>query len=55
MDLETYTHRESMLKLREALITSEEDRLAGRVGHSIDEVAEMMRQVIREVVHGRRE
>ena len=53
MDLETYARRESMLKLRETLIASEYDRIAGKPGHSIDEVADMMRQAIREVVHGR--
>ncbi|MDR2711836.1 MAG: type II toxin-antitoxin system Phd/YefM family antitoxin [Clostridiales bacterium] len=55
MDLETFARRESMLKLRETLIAAEEDRLAGKPGHSIDEVADMMRQVIREVAHGRQE
>jgi len=49
MDLTTFARRESMLGLRETLIASEEDRLAGKPGNSIDEVAEMMRQVIREV------
>jgi hypothetical protein len=39
-----------MLKLRETLMRSEEDRLAGKTGHSIDEVAQMMRAAIREVV-----
>jgi len=54
MDLATFSRRESMLRLREALIASEEDRLAGKTGHSIDEVASMMRQTIREVANGRR-
>jgi len=49
MDLATFARRESMLRLREALIASEEDRLAGKTGYSIDEVASMMRQAIREV------
>ena len=52
MDLESFARRESMLKLRETLIASEEDRLAGKPGYSIDEVADMMRQAIREVVNG---
>ena len=55
MDLTTFARRESMLKLRETLIASEEDRLAGKQGHSIDEVADMMRQVIREVANGQRD
>ena len=54
MDLETFARRESMLKLREKLIAAEEERLAGKPGHTIDEVANMMRQVIREVSHGQR-
>jgi len=49
MDIESFAQRESMLKLREALMRSEEDRIAGKAGHSIDEVAQMMREVIREV------
>ena len=49
MDLATFARRESMLRLREALVASEEDRLDGKTGHSIDEVASMMRQTIREV------
>ena len=55
MDLTTFARRESMLRLRETLVASEEDRLAGKTGHSIDEVAEMMRQVIREVANGQRD
>ena len=49
MDLETFARRESMLKLREQLVASEEDRQAGNLGHTIEEVAEMMREAIREV------
>ena len=54
MDLETFSRRESMLKLREQLVASEEDRLAGNPGYSIEEVAEMMRDAIREVSNGKR-
>ena len=53
MDLETYARRESMLKLREVLVTAEENRLAGKTGHSVDQVADMMRQIIKEVAHVR--
>jgi len=52
MDLESFARRESMLKLRETLIASEEDRISGKPGRSIDDVADMMRQAIREVVNG---
>ncbi len=47
MDIETYNRREKMLKLREELLAVEEDRLHGAKGYSIDEVAEMMRNVIK--------
>jgi len=55
MDLETYARRESMLKLRETLFQAEADRLSGKPGYSIDEVAEMMRQAVKEVARGRKE
>jgi len=54
MDLETFARRESMLKLREQLIAAEEDRLAGNPGYSIEEVADMMRDAIREGSNGKR-
>lgn len=52
MDIETYNRREKMLKLREELLAVEEDRLAGNKGYTVDEVAAMMRQVIREAGNG---
>jgi len=52
MDLETFARRESMLKLREQLVTSEEDRQAGNPGHSIEEVTAMMRKTIKEAGNG---
>lgn len=53
MDIETYDRREKMLKLREELLTVEEDRLLGNKGYSVDEVTSMMRDVIREAAkHG---
>jgi len=54
MDLETFSRRESMLKLREQLVSSEEDRQAGNPGHSIEETTDMMRTAIREVSNGKR-
>ena len=35
MDIEAFTRREKMLKLREELLAVEEDRLAGRAGVSV--------------------
>lgn len=48
MDIETFSRRESMLRLREQLVAAEEDRLAGKKGYSIEEVDEMMKKTIRE-------
>jgi hypothetical protein len=50
MDIESFARRESALKLREMLLRSEEDRLLGKTGRTIDEVAQMMNDAIREVV-----
>ena len=53
MDIETYNRREKMLKLREELLAVEEDRMRGSKGYSVDEVAAMMRNAIKEVAgHG---
>lgn len=48
MDIETYNRREKMLKLREELLSVEEDRLRGSEGYSVGEVTSMMRSAIRE-------
>ena len=54
MDLEAYTRRESMLKLREKLVSAEESRLSGNPGYSIDQVSAMMKQAVQEVIDGKR-
>ena len=51
MDMKTFNKREKMLKLREELLAIEEDRLHGTADYSVDEVASMMEQAIREVRH----
>lgn len=38
MDIDTYSRREQMLKLREELLYVEEDRAAGKIGYSLDEL-----------------
>lgn len=48
MDIETYNRREKMLKLREELLAVEKDKMRGSKGYSIDDVAAMMRSVIKE-------
>ena len=48
MDIDSFTRREKMLKLREELLAVEEDRLRGNTGYSVSEVAAMMRNAIQE-------
>ncbi|WP_366922786.1 type II toxin-antitoxin system Phd/YefM family antitoxin [Metallumcola ferriviriculae] len=55
MDIDTYSRRESMLKLREQLIAAEEDRLMGRKGYTLEEVEEKMRKAIHEATGERGE
>jgi len=52
MDLSSYSRRESMLRLREMLLKSEEDIQNGRV-YTLEETAAAMRQAIAEVVDER--
>lgn len=54
MDIETFSRRESMLRLREQLIAAKEDRLAGKKGFSIGEVDEMMKKAIQEATDEQR-
>ena len=49
MDIETYTRREKMLKLREELLAVEEDRAAGRTGITPDELEDYLDGIINEV------
>lgn len=48
MDIDAFTKREKMLKLREELLAAEEDRLAGRKGYTIDEASKMLDTIISE-------
>ena len=48
MDIESFTRREKMLKLREELLAVEEDRLSGRVGCTLDELDAFLNTVIDE-------
>lgn len=54
MDIETFARRESMLRLRENLVSAEEGRLVGKTGHSIDEVSAMLKEAVQEVLDGQR-
>ena len=49
MDIETYNHREKMLKLREELLVVEEDRMAGRRGCTLDDLEKYLDSVLGEV------
>lgn len=46
MDIETYSHREKMLKLRVELLRVEEDRLAGRKGYTLEEAESRLQAII---------
>ena len=49
MDIETYSRREKMLKLREELLAAEEARMAGIKGCTIDELNAYLDDIIKEV------
>lgn len=46
MDIDTFSRKEKMLKLREELLAVEEDRIAGRNGVTIDEFDSFLDDVI---------
>ena len=48
MDIQTYEKREKLLKLREELLTVEEERMAGRAGCTLDELDTFLDKVIDE-------
>ena len=48
MDIDTYSRREQMLKLREELLSVEEDRAAGKIGYSLDELDSYLDSIIDE-------
>ncbi|MFM9279270.1 type II toxin-antitoxin system Phd/YefM family antitoxin [Paenibacillus jiagnxiensis] len=53
MDIEAFSRREKMLKLREELLAVQEDRLAGRTGITLDELDTYLNSIIDEVQHGK--
>ncbi len=53
MDIEAFTRRERMLRLREELLAVEEDRLAGRAGVTPDQLESYLEIIIDEVEHGK--
>ena len=54
MDIQAFTKRESMLRLRENLIAAEEARLSGKSGYSVDQVSKMMKAAVEEALDGPR-
>ena len=48
MDIDSFSKREKMLKLREELIAVEEDRLMGKTGYSAGRLSDMLDKVILE-------
>lgn len=46
MDIDSFTKREKMLKLREELLAVEEDKLAERKGCSLDELDDYLDEII---------
>lgn len=52
MDIESFSKREKMLKLREELLAVEEERLRGARYYSIDELDEFLDAVIEDVENG---
>lgn len=49
MDIESFSRREKMLELREKLLAVEEDRAAGRVDCTIDELDAYLTDILNEV------
>ena len=52
MDIEAFSRREKMLKLREELIAVEEDRLCGKRDYTIRELDKMLSDTIAEAGNG---
>ena len=49
MDINAFSRREKMLKLREELISIEEDRLSGGACFSVNDLEESLNDIINEV------
>ena len=52
MDIESFSRREKMLKLREELLAIEEERLRGARYYNVDEIDEFLDSVIGDVENG---
>ncbi len=54
MDIDAFTRREKMLKLREELLAIEEERIAGFIGVTPDALDNYLENIIYEVEHGKK-
>ncbi|WP_293728891.1 type II toxin-antitoxin system Phd/YefM family antitoxin [uncultured Phascolarctobacterium sp.] len=54
MDIQAYCQREKMLRLREELLSVEEERLSGKAGYSVDELEQYLASVVEGVGHDRK-
>ena len=52
MDIDTFTRREKMLKLREKLLSVEENRLHGSADCTVDELDSYLESVIEDIANG---
>lgn len=52
MDIHAFSRREKMLSLREALLSVEEDRMAGRMGKTPEELDTYLEAIINGVENG---
>lgn len=49
MDISSFTKREKMLKLREELISINEDRMSGNVGCSVNDLENYLDEIISDI------
>lgn len=55
MDIESFTRREKMLKLREALLSAEAERLAGQKEYTVDELSSYLDDILKGAENGKPE
>ena len=52
MDIESFNRREKMLKLREALLSAEAERLAGQKEYTVDELSSYLDDILKGAENG---
>lgn len=53
MDIESFNRREKMLKLREALLSAEAERLAGQKEYTVDELSSYLDDILKGAENGK--